>query len=893
MKLDGDRSLIFRLRNYQEDVLRSFREKLSQGHRRLHVVAPPGSGKTVMGIALLLESRCKGVVFSPNAAIQAQWVDRFTAATAPLRLGALDRLYFATSPDGKAPYLSLTYQSITTKGKGTDELHPNARALIDRLVAEDYRCFVLDECHHLTGFWGDVLSGLLEKVEDPVIIGLTATPPIEAKGAGLRSYLDLVGPIDLQVPLPAIVKEGNLAPYQDLVYFTLPEEDEVALLLEGQERYRHLLDRLESLEAPLVPLSFWVQRVLETCRLGKTLLPFDEWLRDAPDQAIAFVRYLQFRGRVLPDTILWVDEMEGACELEDLVLVLADYLRLHLREHEEGRALADEVETTLGELGYRLVGKSFQAVNVGTAQKLTLSRNKLGAMRRILECEMERQLDGLRVLVLTDYEFGRADSDGLDAVEVMDALSSHDPVDELDPIMVTGRSVLVDDDLTPLFLERAAAFAERCGLAFELTAHGEAGYMRIEGTGRDWNTRSYVRLVTELLEEGTTRCLVGTRALLGEGWDSVKLNTLVDLTVVASYVSVNQIRGRSIRKDEDDPFKCANNWDVVTIYPGVEYGLYDFHRLERKHGKFYGVSDDGVIEKGLGHVHPLLSRANVSLLSGRLEEVNADMLRRAALRDGARERWAIGEAYGNADRMCVELRRPEALTRIPRPRQATERIEWMRLELLRQRRERDGALAYWWLGFPLLLGLWRHLRGSWQRRTMQQTPLLEESIARSLKEHGATVLEAMNECKLIDPPIPEEALDVREREGGCYRIVLQGASPETAKIFSEAVWELFGPVQSHKYVIERREIDLPLDGLTEAQILGEEPTPSHRVACHPVPSVLGRRREFAEAFRRAWNRHVSAGEIFYTRKGEGRELVKTWFRKRAYELRRERKEIWQ
>jgi superfamily II DNA or RNA helicase len=114
-----------------------------------------------------------------------------------------------------------------------------------------------------------------------------------------------------------------------------------------------------------------------------------------------------------------------------------------------------------------------------------------------------------------------------------------------------------------------------------------------------------VDLVTVLLERGTTRCLVGTRSLLGEGWDSLALNTLIDLTVSTSYVTVNQIQGRTLRIHPEKPAKVANNWDVM-IFDEGELGDDDRERLEKKHSKSLGLSEDGFIEKGLGHVHPRL-----------------------------------------------------------------------------------------------------------------------------------------------------------------------------------------------------------------------------------------------------------------------------------------------
>jgi superfamily II DNA or RNA helicase len=82
---------------------------------------------------------------------------------------------------------------------------------------------------------------------------------------------------------------------------------------------------------------------------------------------------------------------------------------------------------------------------------------------------------------------------------------------------------------------------------------------RLQGSGRDWGPRLYVALITDLFQDGFTRCLVGTRGLLGEGWDATKLNVLIDLTAVTTRVTVNQVRGRALRLDPEDPGKLAHH----------------------------------------------------------------------------------------------------------------------------------------------------------------------------------------------------------------------------------------------------------------------------------------------------------------------------------------------
>ena len=142
-----------------------------------------------------------------------------------------------------------------------------------------------------------------------------------------------------------------------------------------------------------------------------------------------------------------------------------------------------------------------------------------------------------RALVLTDFEFPPQKSRGLSCLDVMDLLTRGPELDELDPILATGSSFLVDDDLWVRGAERARAFCQEQGWASELRGEPERGYIRVQRAGAQVATRDAVRLATHWLEQGFSRCLIGTRALLGEGWDCRSLNTLVDLTVVTSGVA--------------------------------------------------------------------------------------------------------------------------------------------------------------------------------------------------------------------------------------------------------------------------------------------------------------------------------------------------------------------
>ena len=157
---------------------------------------------------------------------------------------------------------------------------------------------------------------------------------------------------------------------------------------------------------------------------------------------------------------------------------------------------------------------------------------------------------------------------------------------------------------------------------------------------------------------GTTQLVVGTRALLGEGWDAPSLNVVVDLTTVAADVSVRQMRGRALRLDPADPDKLASNWDVVCVAPDLARGTADYGRFVRRHSHLHAPCEDGSIETGVSHVHPLLS-PYLPPEDAELEQLNVDGVARAVDRTGARTRWRIGEPYVGEDVPVLLVRRSQ------------------------------------------------------------------------------------------------------------------------------------------------------------------------------------------------------------------------------------------
>ena len=110
------------------------RQQLESGEKNLHIVAPPGSGKTVLGLYTWSDLvRLPTLVLSPNSAIQAQWIARAK------ELFNLDDKDNQIGTDPKSPGLltSLTYQSLTLPKRADENLNQTAIELwINRLISE-------------------------------------------------------------------------------------------------------------------------------------------------------------------------------------------------------------------------------------------------------------------------------------------------------------------------------------------------------------------------------------------------------------------------------------------------------------------------------------------------------------------------------------------------------------------------------------------------------------------------------------------------------------------------------------------------------------------------------------------------------------------------------------
>ena len=180
-----------------------------------------------------------------------------------------------------------------------------------------------------------------------------------------------------------------------------------------------------------------------------------------------------------------------------------------------------------------------------------------------------------------------------------------------------------------------------------------------------WTSRTWVTHVTAFFESGRTQVLVGTRGLLGEGWNARGVSTLIDLTTATTLTAVVQTRGRALRTDPTWPDKVATNWTVVCVSEAHPKGDNDWSRLVRKHQGFHGIDADGDIVDGVAHIDASFSPFAPPPVAS-FDALNARMLVAAADRDAIRDAWKVGEPYQDVTLASLRVRRPTSRRRAAR-----------------------------------------------------------------------------------------------------------------------------------------------------------------------------------------------------------------------------------
>lgn len=181
--------------------------------------------------------------------------------------------------DRLAQYVKRLRDDDAIGGAAIRQLHDSCLGTLERLKSSGVGLLILDQCHHRMGHWGRVLSEVSDYLGDPVVLGLTATPPDRngRREEDVARYGRFLGEVVYEVPVPAVVKDGFLAPYQDLAFFVRPAPRELECIAEVDEEYKRLLDSLIDRNGNPIPNEGENGRSNEVQNGGQSLM---QWTRD-------------------------------------------------------------------------------------------------------------------------------------------------------------------------------------------------------------------------------------------------------------------------------------------------------------------------------------------------------------------------------------------------------------------------------------------------------------------------------------------------------------------------------------------------------------------------------------------------------------------------------------
>jgi len=839
-------------RDYQSRLLDSLDHFLSD--RKVHIVAAPGSGKTILGLELARLLDRPTLVLAPTLVIRNQWLERLTHWFLPPAEGmpawvSIDLAHPAFLTVSTYQALHQLWHAASASGKDRNCPAP--------LRDAGFETIILDEAHHLRSEWQRVLEEAIAQLGALTVLSLTGTPPRDVPPTEWDRYQDLCGPIDAEISIPELVASQDLCPHQDLICLSLPDE---ATRVSRRRFQEGRMAILESLRAPGPPMDKleghpWIRKPDEH---------LEEILED-PAFASSLLVFLHARNQPIPGRIRHLLGVQTSrvppLDPSWANLLLQGCLHDHADRFPEGAEALAEIQVKLRVLG----AIEHRRVNLLEPQKfgtrLIASPTKMAAAGDIVAAEAAALGHSLRMVILTDY-IREEEAKHPPAARPIGVLPLFNTLLERDIPGVrmgtlTGPLVILPSSA----IEAFQALAQGKGLTLSAQQwtriSPEGDHVRIDLSGPMGD--HVVALVTSLFELGHVNVLVGTAALLGEGWDAPCINSLILATTVGSYMLSNQMRGRAIRTLVGKPGKTANIWHLACVDPGESGPGQDLETLRRRFGVFLGIGPEcqdirsGLPRMGLGE--GLLSETGV-------EAFNTRMFALAKERGGLHDRWDSALKKGVK---VVSLSSPtrgwirrKLVFRATLGTLLEQGLAWgssilmMGLHNARVLRNANSDQVYFYistlLGLLALGSLPRFLKAFW-------LGMRHHSLESSLQCVGLTLVEALKACGSVEPG----AWDVRaERDiDGGVRCWLEGASRRDGMLFASALGELLDPIENPRYILCRSD----WSSLWRKRDF------------QAVPEVLGRRKESAEAFAALWRRHVGPVSLVYTRTSEGRRIL--------------------
>lgn len=824
-------------RDYQARVLQNAGKYLSDG--RIHIVAAPGSGKTTLGIELIRRLNEKALVLTPSITIREQWVARI--AEAFLCEGINPDDYLSQSLKEPKAITVATYQSLhsaMTRGKDTGEVSADGEIDTDDTgnaasvstaganstgKTEDYKEFdlvatmkaagigvlCLDECHHLRSEWWKALEDFKNQLGNVRIIALTATPPYDSTPAMWNRYMNMCGEIDEEITIPELVKEGSLCPHQDYVYFNYPTKEEEQEVKSFEQRSRAMVAELKQ------DTQLW------QTMLGNPVAP--AMTVDAMEQLL--------------QEFLYDDTDAYPCDKE---------YRESVIDRLKSQGLIDKKKVML-------------AANPAVEKMLTTSLGKCNSIRDIVFHEYAATGKELRLLVLTDYirkeyekNIGDSQKDvtALGVLPFFEMLRRENEAQKKDIRLgvLCGTIVIIPAEAREA-LEQEIADTGKVNFA-PVGNLGDKDYIKVTAVG---DAHFLTGAVTNIFTKGYMQVLIGTKSLLGEGWDSPCINSLILASFVGSFMLSNQMRGRAIRVFKDVPDKTSNIWHLVCLRPWNEAQTdnevsEDFSLLSRRMEHFLGLHyTEDVIESGISR----LSIIQPPFDEEHVRSMNQQMLALSGQRQTLKDRWQRALTITKKMQIADETQVDASV--VPTTVYDQEKKEEKKAAAVTLAAAVATGLV-WSLPavFPLVFGVGA-LAFLGKALTKRRKAKAMGTAVKRLNAFGDGIAKAMKELHLFE----DGRASVAAEENGPdeQTVYLVGGSSRDRALFAQCVSEFFGPINQQRYLMVKPKKHDGADGI------------------YAVPEIFSKKKEDAQLFASCMEPYMGTYELMYTKNDPGKKVL--------------------
>lgn len=845
-------------RNYQKQVLDNFQEYQADGH--IHLVAAPGSGKTTIGIELIARFDKPALVLVPTVTIREQWVDRIRQAF----LENEDQITSLVSQNLKdmKQITIATYQAFHSAMQQVLSQEDNGEVedfvgfdLLAKLKEKGVATLCLDECHHLRNEWWKSLEDFRKNYQQLQIISLTATPPYDSEPELWDRYLQMCGEIDQEITVPELVKEDTLCPHQDFVYICFPTKEEEKCLEEFEDT------KWQSVSQLVVYSDF--QELIKSSKVLKGEISADMLLED-PKYLSALLIYLQDQKLEIPKHLRDLLGAEGLPALNYywLEVLLQGLLYQTPDWYEDPQETKKKIETELKSRGLIEKRQVFLVKSKANDKILNQSLGKLAGIASIFETEYASLGQDLRQLVLADYirkDFANYLGDDQAPITQLGVLPYFETIrrsaqkQEISvPLAVLSGSVVI---IPASVKEELQALLPTVALTFSAIGKLDQGaYLQV---GFPSSFKGMVAAVTELFQRGSIQVLVGTKSLLGEGWDAPCVNSLILGSFVGSFMLSNQMRGRAIRICPGHPDKTSNIWHLVAIKPyknpafsnenQEEQDLnpyQDLQTLARRMDHFLGLSyKEDTIETGLDR----LNFPEFPFKKKKLEDYNEKIMELSKDRTTLRKKWqealVVADKLEIVNEIATDRKQIPLLTLVDAEKWLRYSFMLTALNLLFYIFRVRGTSIRWLFGLSILFLAYTVIRYFFYK-----SPYVR------LRQAGEGIRNAM--LKMGHLSDDQSRVQVEEdKESYSIFAYLKGGSMRDKELFSQTLGEFFAPVDNQRYLLVAKK------------------APAGQSKYFVVPSLFEKRKEDAQLFLDSVAPQLGDYQLVYTRNEAGRKIL--------------------